>query len=383
MKSFQDFKTILTEEEKSDYTKFDALVRAGLANKAQIQRMHKILDKMGEEHPQFTNADRMIIQNLFTKMVDLITNNKQIYTQTRRAVREELEEGIVATSDYKLGVNGQKVRSHRVKVGDTAPEVGDDPEADEDYTKLKKEEVTYLEEGINPPFVLVLKRKAIRYYPEGIINVMYYSDRLNRYFSVPYSSGTPMDNPVQAEEVVQEGIKDEPHEIVHKETGKTVSTHKNFKDAYSAYQDLSNASDHAIGHIPKKTNEAVSHDPWKDKHFGPTKVIQQKYKVKTDTKTYNVKAETESHAHKLVSNHAPGSKIVSIEHKGRYMEHVEDVTINHIDGTVSTLDEQTADAIDAVFNQLSEDNQVKFSSLLKESQEGLNKVLDFVAKQSK
>ena len=128
------------------------------------------------------------------------------------------------------------------------------------------------------------------------------------------------------EEVMQEGIKDEPHEIVHKDTGKTVSTHKNYKDAYSAYQDLSKASDHAIGHIPKKTNEAVSHEPWKDKHFGPTKVIQQKYKVKTDTKTYNVKAETESHAHKLVSNHAPGSKIVSIEHKGRIMEEVKPIT---------------------------------------------------------
>ena len=128
------------------------------------------------------------------------------------------------------------------------------------------------------------------------------------------------------EEVMQEGIKDEPHEIVHKDTGKTVSTHKNFEAAYSAYQNLVKASDHAIGHIPKKTNEAVSHEPWKDKHFGPTKVIQQKYKVKTDTKTYNVKAETESHAHKLVSNHAPGSKIVSIEHKGRIMEEVKPIT---------------------------------------------------------
>ena len=172
-----------------------------------------------------------------------------------------------------------------------------------------------MEEKVNPPFVLVLKRKAIRYYPEGITNVMYYSDRLNRYFSVPYSAETPMNNPIQAEEVVQEGIEDEPHEIVHKSTGKTVSTHKNFKDAYSAYQDLSKASDHAIGHIPKKTNE--------------------------------------------------------------------EVVINHNDGTVSKLDEQTADAIDAVFENLNEDNQVKFSNLLKESREGLDKVLHFVAKQSK
>jgi hypothetical protein len=36
MKSIQEFR-ILTEEEKSDYSKFDMLVRAGLANKAQLQ----------------------------------------------------------------------------------------------------------------------------------------------------------------------------------------------------------------------------------------------------------------------------------------------------------------------------------------------------------
>ena len=58
MKSLQEFK-ILTEE--SDYSKFDILVRAGLANKAQLQRIHKILDKMKEERPVFNNADRMIL----------------------------------------------------------------------------------------------------------------------------------------------------------------------------------------------------------------------------------------------------------------------------------------------------------------------------------
>ena len=96
MKSLLDFKTIV-EEEKSDYSKFDMLVRAGLANKAQMQRIHRILDKMQEEKPVFNNSDRMILQNLFNKMVDLISNNKQIFTQARRAVHEEteLEEGLI------------------------------------------------------------------------------------------------------------------------------------------------------------------------------------------------------------------------------------------------------------------------------------------------
>jgi hypothetical protein len=40
---------------------------------------------------------RMILQNLFNKMVDLISTNKQIFQQTRRAVREdvELEESVL------------------------------------------------------------------------------------------------------------------------------------------------------------------------------------------------------------------------------------------------------------------------------------------------
>jgi hypothetical protein len=84
------------------------------------------------------------------------------------------------------------------------------------------------------------------------------------------------------------------------------------------------ASDYinTVGTYLSTKNEDVkeAHDPWKDKHFGPTKVIKQKYHVKTDIKSYNVKADNEEHAHKLVTKHAPGSKIVSIEHKGRLMD---------------------------------------------------------------
>ena len=104
MKSLQEFKYNLTEEEKQDYQKFDTLVRAGLANKSQITRLHKILGKMGEDRPVFNPQDRQLMQDLFNKMVDLVTNNKQIFQQTRKAVREEtVEEGILDTSDYKIG----------------------------------------------------------------------------------------------------------------------------------------------------------------------------------------------------------------------------------------------------------------------------------------
>ena len=153
MKSLLEFKSIV-EEEKSDHSKFDALVRAGLANKAQLQRIHKILDKMSEERPVFNNADREIMRNLFNRMVDLVSS-KQMFTKARQTVHEDLNE---ARMDVPL-----------------VPD---------------------------PPVVLVIKRKAVRLYPDGTRIALYWSDKLKRVFSVPY--GMPMDAPIQAEEFVKE-----------------------------------------------------------------------------------------------------------------------------------------------------------------------------------
>jgi hypothetical protein len=157
MKSLLDFKTI-TEEEKKDYSKFDSLVRAGLANKAQMQRIHKILDKMGDERPTFSPADRAIMQNLFNRMVDLIYNNKQIYSRSKQSFREELEEGT-------------RIDSPLVPV---------------------------------PPIILVIKRKAVRLYPDGTRIALYYSDKMKRYFSVPFGTPESDISGVQAESFIGE-----------------------------------------------------------------------------------------------------------------------------------------------------------------------------------
>jgi len=297
MKSLLEFKSIV-EEEKSDYSKFDTLVRAGLANKAQMQRIHKILDKMGEEKPTFNNADRMIIQNLFNKMVDLISNNKQINMQARRAVKE-----------------------------------------DEDV--IEAEQLDEANPGPTPPYILLLKRTAIRLYPDGTKIALYRNKQLNKYFSVPYD--TPVSSAIQAEE--------------------------------------------------------ASHDPWKDKYFGPAKIIKQKYHVKTDTKSYNVKADNEDHAHKLVTNHAPGSKIVSIEHKGRIMEEtIEEAVMDTLhkivkdksaqpvkfaSGHSRKIDHFTASALTQVHNALNDDNKKKFADLVHKSPEHFMKASDFAFKHAK
>jgi N-acetyl sugar amidotransferase len=53
----------------------------------------------------------------------------------------------------------------------------------------------------DPPNVLLLKRKAIRMYPNSTRIALYYNDRLNKYFSIPYSTEENISAPIQAEEV--------------------------------------------------------------------------------------------------------------------------------------------------------------------------------------
>ncbi len=208
MINLQEFRQ-LVEEEKSDYSKFDMLVRAGLANKAQIARIHRILDKMTEERPQFNNADKEIMRNLFNRMVDIISNNKQIFQKTRQVVREEINEAELDTADYKIGPSGRKVRAHRFKVGD-AP-VKEEYEIEEAALDLNND----------PPFVLVLKRKSIRLYPNNTKIALYYNQKLDKYFSIPYGGG--VDAPVQAEETqIEEGVMDQLHKIVADKQAQTV-----------------------------------------------------------------------------------------------------------------------------------------------------------------
>jgi len=236
MINLQEFRQ-LVEEEKSDYSKFDMLVRAGLANKAQIARIHRILDKMTEERPQFNNADKEIMRNLFNRMVDIISNNKQIFQKTRQVVREEINEAELDTADYKIGPSGRKVRAHRFKVGDVA------------YDKNEYEiEEAALDLNNDPPFVLVLKRKSIRLYPNNTKIALYYNQKLDKYFSIPYGGG--VDAPVQAEETqIEEGVMDQLHKIVADKQAQTVK----FGNGQSRKVDHFTAS--AITQVHKALND--------------------------------------------------------------------------------------------------------------------------------
>ena len=320
MKSLLDFKSII-EEEKADYSKFDTLVRAGLANKAQMQRIHKILDKMGEEKPQFNNADRMIIQNLFNKMVDLISNNKAINMQARRAVKEDIEESVLDTSDFKVGPSGRKVKAHRVKIGDKGYQ---------DSTVEEKLSEAQSKDGPTPPYVLLLKRKAIRLYPDGTKIALYYNKQINKFFSVPYD--TPTGTAIQAEEVEQIDEIGDPAEMYRKatETAKAKLQTMKALDKTREYE--------------KKRLEAA--------------------RLRTQKEEVEITEEVMDTLHKIVNNKSAQS-------------------VKFASGHTRKIDHFTASAITQVHKALNDDNKKKFADMVHKSPEHFMKASDFAFKHAK
>jgi hypothetical protein len=77
-----------------------------------------------------------------------------------------------------------------------------------------------------PPFALVLKRKAIRQYPNNTMVALYWSDKLKRYFSVPFEEDSgKITGIIQSEEVepLEEMVLDSLKKIVQ---GKQASSVK-------------------------------------------------------------------------------------------------------------------------------------------------------------
>lgn len=63
-------------------------------------------------------------------------------------------------------------------------------------------------EDSEPPFMLILKRKAIRLFPNNQKVALYYNEKLNRFFSIPYNSDMSMSEEVNLLSMVVENLND-------------------------------------------------------------------------------------------------------------------------------------------------------------------------------
>jgi hypothetical protein len=162
-------------------------------------------------------------------MVDLITNNQQIFQKTRQAVREDLNEGVVVSADKSYNpYTGKKYPAHRKNIG-TKTKDGDTAPA------------PIVQESLgNIPFILVLKRKAIRMYPDGTKVALYHNQKLNKYFSVPYTDSKTLNAVIQSEEV--EEVKESVFDSLYYITETNKSNYVLFDDGSSRLVDVDTAT---------------------------------------------------------------------------------------------------------------------------------------------
>jgi hypothetical protein len=122
---------------------------------------------------------------------------------------EDFNEGVLSSANFKISKAGYKIKAHRIRIGDKTGEKLE-------YTKGKKDKLK--EAAVDnmafpdPPVVLVIRRKAVRLYPDGTRIALYWSDKLRKYFSVPY--GPAFNSPIQAENFIEQlkVIKEEKEE---------------------------------------------------------------------------------------------------------------------------------------------------------------------------
>ena len=126
---------------------------------------------------------------------------------------------------------------------------------------------------MDPPAVLVMRRKAIRLYPHNQRVALYHIDKLNKYVTIPYSIVESTEN--NYSDYIEESIVHHLNDIVSNQVAKSIK----FKDGKSMKVDVETANavlnvHEALNHENKKKIEEMAHKS-KD-HF--TRVVDFAWK---------------------------------------------------------------------------------------------------------
>jgi len=194
---------IITENVSDDDKKLSMLVRSGLFDPKKLTLLRRAMDKSTEK---LSPTEKSTLVALVHRLMDVINQNQQIYSRVRQAVKQE--------------------------------------EISEAYAR-----------PADPPPIILLRRKAIRVYPDGKKVALYYADKLNKYISIPYEDiyrDRDSNIPTVSEEYLTEGgggVLSVIRDIVQNKQAETVR----FDDNSSMKVDLLTAQ--AIMNIYDAVNE--------------------------------------------------------------------------------------------------------------------------------
>ena len=203
--------SILKEDQNSQ--RLYQLGRAGLFDAKKIQFVKRALNK---DFSQLTMKERELLISTFHELIDLVTSNAQLFQRTKHSLAEETLEADIekdisesVIDDVHHRVNMLKMHQKDVAKGTvkTFSKKWDKAGTKDLHLAHGKSGVRWfddasvansyaLKEASNwdmqsdPPAVLVLKRKAIRVFPNEKKVALYHSDVLGKYISVPYGPGS-------------------------------------------------------------------------------------------------------------------------------------------------------------------------------------------------
>lgn len=185
-------------------------------------------------------------------------------------------------------------------------------------------------QGAMPPNILILRRKTVRLFPGGTMVALYYNDKLDQYFSIPYGGDvettiTPASLKEEEEEELDEDAPKTSQEKEIERYNKTAALWKNRKQRWSAYK------------------------------ASTPKADLQKEELNED----------------------------AISHLTRVKNFETNTSLRHKDGSQTKVDPTTATMLLKVHGALQPDNQQKFAHHLEHSKQQFNKMLDFGWRQVK
>ena len=216
VKQIRELQVQLSEniESSGDVRKLTTLVRAGLFDPNKLTMLKRALNK---ENVKMSRAERDTLLDLLDRLLNVIMANQGAFMKVKQSLDEEISpdqdgEFSMARSDLKTAISSaQKIldklngegkleawlQSKITLASDylsSASNYVDSGEAElkEDYEEYEiktLDEASRVDLDINQiPSIIIMKRRAIRVFPDGQKVALYWADRINKYISVPFQS---------------------------------------------------------------------------------------------------------------------------------------------------------------------------------------------------
>lgn len=362
MKSIKDLRenyNLITEKEEHDMNKLTQLVRAGLFDAKKLSALKRAMEKPADK---MTAQEKRMMINLLDSLMAEVLSDKQVYRKIKQDVMKEAHE----IKDYYSGPDPRVQR------------------------------VGYPSNKTEAPSVLLLKRKAIRVFPDGQKVALYYAQSIDKYVSIPYNE-IGINEELELDEnaltaiggaVLKYGAKYADDAV--KLGGKALSKGKNLASkAFNKWKSARAAKNAKNAKTPKKPSsglkkiaggaaagaavaDAVSNSSSsgsgssgssEPKYFTPmSSKIQANISGPKREGGADARSERERQA-SLRATRAQANESVNL------------------DGNIFELNTITAIKISALYESLNRKNKKKMVELMKESDESFNKIVSFAVRQ--